>query len=351
VSADESRALALVRELASKELTLIVVHSVNDSGLILRCLRCGAHEFLFDPFEARTSWAVLDQLAARRRGQIASTSGMVYVVVPSKPNVGSTTVATNIAGRAYQERSGSVLLADLDPLYGSVRFVLKSAGEFTFLDAFANWMRMDDDLWSQYLATNAGVDLLLAPEGPSSIGFDAPEASEFVSFLRNRYPVVFLDIPGLITDWYVRLSSAADGILLVTTNELTAIHTTRRSIGILEAAACDASKLHLIVNRYLPENGLTCEAIQTALRKNVFATLPNDYAAVQKAVFDGKILGSESALGEGLDELSRRLLGVDAPSKPQRSWSSLFSLSKSLSSASDGKVKKKEAILGLGLSQ
>src|SRR4051794_31330322 len=44
VSTDESRALALVRVLASTELTIIALHTAADSGLILRCLRCGAHE-------------------------------------------------------------------------------------------------------------------------------------------------------------------------------------------------------------------------------------------------------------------------------------------------------------------
>ena len=71
LSTDELRGLSLLRELSSKELTLILLHSVTDSGLILRALRCGAHEFLCQPFEAEPSWAVLDELAARPRGQSA----------------------------------------------------------------------------------------------------------------------------------------------------------------------------------------------------------------------------------------------------------------------------------------
>jgi pilus assembly protein CpaE len=349
VSTDELRALSLVRDLSSKELTLIVLHDVTDSGLMLRALRCGAHEFLCQPFEPEPSWAVLDALAGRRRGQSAKELGLVYVVVPSKPNTGSTTIATNIAVRAGREQNGPVLLADLDPLYGSVRFLLKANSAFTCAGALANWARMDEELWAGYTVRHEGIDILLAPDGPGSMVFEAPAPDKLIAFLRSRYSLVFLDTPGLITDWYVQLASAADGVLLVTTNELPAIHIARRSIAALEKADADESKLKLIVNRYLPENGLTCEAIETALRKTVFSTLPNDYAAVQKAVFDGKPLGSESALGEGLDELCRRLLGKDAPSAHQRSWSSLFSLSKSVSSAPVAKPRRRDTILRLGL--
>ena len=42
LSTDELRALSLLRDLSSKELTLIVLHDVTDSGLMLRALRCGA---------------------------------------------------------------------------------------------------------------------------------------------------------------------------------------------------------------------------------------------------------------------------------------------------------------------
>src|SRR5947209_3908931 len=137
VSTDECRALALVRELTAKELTVVVLHTSDDSGLILRCLRCGAHEFLFPPFETGSTWAVLDELAARRCSQSGRALGSVYVVLPSKPNIGSTTVATSLAVRAVEEHGKPILLADLDPLYGSVQFLLKTKGNFTFIDAFS----------------------------------------------------------------------------------------------------------------------------------------------------------------------------------------------------------------------
>src|SRR5690242_20985289 len=41
VCTDESRALGLIRELASTGLTIVAFHSGTEPGLILRCLRCG----------------------------------------------------------------------------------------------------------------------------------------------------------------------------------------------------------------------------------------------------------------------------------------------------------------------
>lgn len=328
VSTDESRALLLIRTLASSEATIVALHIGSDSGLILRCLRCGAHEFISQPIEPGPAWAVLDQLAARRRGHGSDFWGSVYAVVPAKPNMGSTTVATNIAIRARNESSGSVLLADLDPLYGNVKFLLRIQASSTFSNAFSNWKRMDRELWDGCVVHHSGIDVLLAPEEQGLTGFEAPSPGEFVNFLRSRYAISFLDFPGLISEWYGQLASACDGVLLVTTNELAAVHAAKRSLASLTANSSDMAKLKILLNRYLPETGLACDAVETALRMPVFHTLPNDYAAVQKAVFEGTPVPSGSRLGQELDELCRRVIGTPAPRKQQRSWSSLFGFQK-----------------------
>jgi Flp pilus assembly CpaE family ATPase len=249
-------------------------------------------------------------------------------VFPSKPNLGSTTVATNLALRAQGEGCGSVLLADLDPLYGSVGFHLKIKSSYTFLDAFSNWAKMDQELWNKLVVKRAGLDVLIAPEASGACDFEAPNAIDFLHIVRKSYSHAFLDCPGLITPWYTQLAAEADEVILVTTNELAALHAAKQSLRILEASGVDAPKIKVLVNRYDPVKGLPSEAIETALRTRVFHTLPNDYNAVQKAIFDGRPIGSSSQLGKGLDELWTRLMNRTPIAKTARSWSSIFSLVK-----------------------
>jgi Flp pilus assembly CpaE family ATPase len=132
---------------------------------------------------------------------------------------------------------------------------------------------------------------------------------------------VVLDSPGPLSEWHLALARSADEVLLITTNELAAVHATLRAIQLLEHAGADRSRLRLIVNRYEKDNGLVREAIETALKLDVFWTLPNDYAPVQKSVLDGKVVSSQCRLGESMDDLVQRLTGVTrCPPKRWPPW-------------------------------
>ncbi len=330
VSADEDHALALIRDLSARDQTVIALHTHSDSEVILKCVRCGMHEFLSEPFDSDSVWRILDELAGRRFKNAPEPRGSVYVVLPSKPSFGSTTVATGLASRAQRQGCRSVLLADLDPLYGSIASHLKLDRQFTFLDAFSHWGRMDQDLWNQLLVNDSGLDILLGPETSESAisGLQWPETAEFLNFMRKRHSIGFLDCPGLFTDWYTQLASAADGVFLITTNEATAIQAARRSLERLEQFGCEAEKVKLVVNRYEPQNGIAIKAIEAALGRNVFHVLPSDREAMHNASLRGQAIGSDSRLGRSMDEMWNRLIRKSAPVKVQRTWRSVLSFAR-----------------------
>jgi pilus assembly protein CpaE len=165
-------------------------------------------------------------------------------------------------------------------------------------------------LWKKIIVPYDDVDILLGPEIPR---FETPASDgvpAFLQFVRLNYGAVVLDSPGPLSDWHLSLARSADEVLLITTNELAAVHATLRAIQFLERAGADRSRVRLIVNRYERDNGLLREAIETALKLEVFWTLPNDYAPVQKSVLDGKVVSPHCKLGESLDELVQKLTGI-----------------------------------------
>jgi pilus assembly protein CpaE len=308
-SADE--ALALVHELAGADVPVAALHLNNDSDLILRSFRCGASEFLFTPIGQADMIETFDRLL-RKSGSNSMTSkpGKIWTVMPAKPSYGATTISCNLAVRLRQSLRRPVLLADMDPLLGSISFSLKLKSAFSFIDVVNHGSQIDKDLWKKIIVPYEDVDVLLGPEIPR---FETPSSSgvpAFLQFARTNYGAVVLDSPGPLSDWHLSLARSADEVLLVTTNELAAVHATLRAIHLLEHAGADRSRLRLIVNRYEKDNGLLREAIETALKLEVFWTLPNDYAPVQKSVLDGKVVSSNCKLGESMDDLVQRLTGV-----------------------------------------
>jgi len=147
VTTDPDRAFKCIADVTAinSGIPVVTMLSGDDTHLILRCLRHGASEFLIQPF-------TLDQLngamgkIARLNPAGASTRAKVYMVAPAKGGCGATTIATNLAWQWKRQGVKHVLLSDLDPLAGTISFLLKIKGTFSFLDVLHRSGDIDDDL-------------------------------------------------------------------------------------------------------------------------------------------------------------------------------------------------------------
>jgi len=115
-----------------------------------------------------------------------------------------------------------------------------------------------------------------------------------------------------------------DEVLLVTTNELAALHATRRTMECLEKVSVDKSRLKLLVTRYAPSTGLKREDVQTALKLDPWALLSNDYEGVQAALLEGKPVSPGSYFGRSIHALAERLRGKPEPAKKRTSFFGLL---------------------------
>jgi pilus assembly protein CpaE len=326
ISEPRDAGLSLIPELLriDAKLPIIVVLPSNDPELLLRCLRQGASDFLIPPFTSEQVEGAL-QKVARLQPARASYSGKVYCVMPAKGGCGASTIASNLA---YQMKRGDkrILLADLDPLAGTLSFLLKIKSNFSFMDALARSHDIDADLWKGVVTPRNGVDVLLSPEVMSEGMSELTDAGSIVEYARGTYDLVVLDAGGVYGDWNLSQAQLADEILLVTTNELTALQAVQRCLSYLDANNIGRYKLRLIVNRYDRHTGLSKDVIGAALHLDLFYIMPSDYEAIQKALMEGKPLGPTTTFGKSVAGLAERLAGASEPAKKSSSLSGLLSL-------------------------
>jgi pilus assembly protein CpaE len=324
VETDPDRALGLIHELQiiDSGLQIVVLMGRNSPDLILRCLRQGAAEFLMQPFTAEDLKPVLSRLA-----QISPTinygkGGRIICVAPAKGACGASTIATNLAYRRKTMGAEKTLLADLDPLTGTVSFLLKLKSNYSFLDAMNLASNLDGDLWKGVVSNADGIDVVLAPENPMDTLNSAHNPTAVLEFARQLYDVIIVDCSGVFGEWGLALARIADELLLVTTNELAALQASQRVLAYLDRNRIDRSKIRLVVNRYSREVGLSKDAVATALHTEVFQVIPSDYESVQRALVEGKSIGSSTAFGKSLLSLAKKLSGqraAEAPAQPKNS--------------------------------
>src|SRR5580658_6918999 len=319
--------LAVIPEMlrADAKLPIVAVLSANDPELVLRCLRQGASDFLIHPFTPEQVEAALQKIARQNPTRL-KTPGRVYCVVPAKGGCGASTIASNLAHQ-MKRNAKRILLADLDPLAGTLSFLLKIKSNYSFMDVLARSQDIDADLWKAVITSRPGMDVLLSPEVMTEGMSDLKDASSIIEYARHTYDLVVLDTGGVYGDWNLSQARLADEILLVTTNELTSLQAVQRVLGYLDANNIPRYKLRLIVNRYDRHTGLSRDVIGTALHTEIFYILPADYEAIQKSLMEGKPLAPNTSFGKSMIGLVDRLAGSSEPSnKKNSSLSGLLSL-------------------------
>jgi len=324
-------AVTVMSDLTSVKASMpvVAISSSTDPDLILRSLRQGASEFLFQPFAIDQVGAALDRLARMKlAGDIQSSDlGKVYTIMPGKGACGSTTVACNLAFHFQRlNPAKKVLLADMDPATGTLSFLLKLKSTYSFVDALTHSSQMDEDLWRALVINQQGVDVILSPDTPVET-VQTHEAAAMIQYSRENYSVVVLDAASPYGAWAEELAKLCDELMLVTTNELPALHSTQRAIAHLERSGIERSKIKLVVNRFNADLGLDQTAIQTAMNLDVFQLLPDDPDTIQKSLLEGKPVASNTALGKHFMSMAERLGGREKEVKRKKPLlSGIFSM-------------------------
>ena len=329
VISDSDQATQLLSEMARMpDVQVIALLNGNNADVMLRCLRAGAVDFLIQPFTGEQIEAARTKLAklpAPSDGT-AREAAKVYVVMPAKGACGATTIACNLAFQWRRLGAKRILLADLDPLTGTLSFLLKIKSTFSFLDTLQRAHELDSDLWNAMVTSVNGVDVLLAPEVMVDQTQDLHDPSPILNYARHAYDVVILDASSVYGEWNLNLARTANELLLVTTNELPALQAAQRALSYLDTNRIGRWKIKLIVNRYHRDVGLSREVIGTALHSEVFEVLPSDYETVQRSLLEGKPIPPGTLFGKSIIQLTDRLGGRAEPGKKTSSLGGLLGL-------------------------
>lgn len=307
---------------ADPRLAVIVLLASEDPDLILNCLRNGATEFLIRPFQPEQVGPVLLRVSRVAPVRAATTpQGRIQVVMPVKGSCGASTLAVNLAFLERRRGAKRVLLADLDPLTGTIPFQLKIRSAYSFMDALSRAGTLDADVWRGLLSPaggqNSGIDVLLSPESAMDGVYDLNDASPVLEFARAAYDVIVLDVASPYGAWNLSAARVADELLLVMTNEIPSLHAAKRALPYLEQNRIDRSRIRIVVNRFQKDAGLTADEISAALGHEVFAVLPSDYEAVQRSLLDGKPVQAASGFGKSLASLAASVAGEGAGPSPE----------------------------------
>ncbi|HEU0119798.1 MAG TPA: hypothetical protein VFQ91_04675 [Bryobacteraceae bacterium] len=309
---DEDAGLQSLAKIVETQPDIPIVSLVPGSNpqLILQALRAGAKDFLTQPFTSDQFRTVIDKLAQLIPDLVAE-QGRVISVIPAKGACGASTLSFNLAMQLKRAGSARTLLADLDPVTGTLAFQMKLKPGFSFLDILNQGAGLDADVWRGVVQTYAGLEILLSPHNPVDGAQEMGDTRLILDFARKLYDNVVADFGNAYGEWTLSAVKNSDEVFLVTTNELPALQAAQRVISYYEHHGISRQRIRLIINRFNRDVGLTKEMIETALQSDIYQIIPSDYESVQRALLDGKSIQPSSAIGKAVSQMADRILGLD----------------------------------------
>ena len=211
-------------------------------------------------------------------------------LVSAKGGCGATTIACHTAVPLASRTGRKVLLADFDMEAGLIGFLMKAKSPYNVLDALKNVHRLDPNYWSALISN--GIPNLEILSGPQ------PPPPRTLS-LRNRFGMSCASaapsttgscwISAVVSRYSFRAIEEVDEIYIVHHAGSPALHQAKQLIQRLVDSGCGMARIRLLLNRPPKRSDITLDELKTMLGIPVYATIADEYAALQESCNEGKL--------------------------------------------------------------
>jgi pilus assembly protein CpaE len=296
---------------------VFALHTTADASAILTALRAGASEYLHPPFHEPLK-AALERLAANReKARDGRThGGKTVAFVSAKGGCGATTIACHVAVELPRYVRTKVLLADLDMQAGLISFLAKTKSTYSMADAVHNIQRLDPSYWRALVSNGIpDLEIITAPALPVAKQLPDPPLKQVLAFARTQYEWSVLDLGRNLNASTLSMIDLVDETYLVTTHEVPALHSAKQMIQFLLDGGYPPANLRLILNRAPKRSDVTTEELEQMLGLPFYATIANDYQALQDAYSEGRLLDPTTNLGKSFGRLAAKIAGVTETKK------------------------------------
>jgi len=285
LDSDPEYALDLVETICARGLATVMVYSAQtDPGLLLRCMRAGAREFLTLPLDSGTLAEALVRVSVLRAGSRAprKKDGRLLVFLGAKGGSGVTTLACNFATSLAKESGLRTLLIDVNLPLGDAAISLGIKAQYSISSAFQNASRLDVNFLSTLLVQHeSGLFVLAAPGELAPTYVSAEAIDKLLDVARQSFDYVVVDAGSRLDLQREHLFDESATIYLVTQVGIPELRNSHRLIALLSAAG--SPKLEIVINRYDPRSvEIDEEHITKALTRPAKWKIPNNYAAVRR---------------------------------------------------------------------
>jgi pilus assembly protein CpaE len=229
----------------------------------------------------------MDERARQRQAKV--TQGQIITVFSPKGGVGCTVLAANLAIALQHATQKRVALVDYSLQFGTIGSLLNVQSIHNLAELVPHYEAIDSTILGDVMVTHSsGVQVLLPPATLDQVEQVTTESLlGILEGLRSQFDYVVVDTWHAVEDATLAVMGMSDTVLLVTTPEVPALHTTRRFLDMIKDYPDLRGKPRLLVNRHPSKGGVELAEIERSLGMPALATLPSDGQMMTLAINQG----------------------------------------------------------------
>ncbi len=275
------------------QIAVFAVSESTDGQLILSVMRRGFREFITKPMDR----GILSDALAKVANQADERrpSGKLISVLGTAGGVGATSIATNLAVELKSISGGNVVVVDLDYRFGQVATLLDVSPTYTIADLAQSPEQLEHQVIERALVEHSsGVQVLSRPTHfVQSDNITAANCVAILSNLAEMNDYVVVDGPNRYDVGASAILDITDTMLMVIQLMVPSVRNAQRILQGMREAGFNLDRTKLVCNRIGKESGpLTRSDVEATLDKDIFATIPDDWATVSSAVNLGESLST-----------------------------------------------------------
>jgi pilus assembly protein CpaE len=224
-------------------------------------------------------------------------TGKLISIVGSIGGVGATMFAAQAAAMQAardHEHGGEACLFDLDLQFGNVATYLGLAPKLTIIDLLEAGGRVDTALVRAVTAqADNGLCVVAAPGDIIPLeSVSADQLYHVVDLAVREFDTVFVDLPGIWTNWSLSLTARSDIIVLMVEMNVASLRQAKRQIMLLASQGIGMESLIVVANRVQKKlfRTISFDDAERVLGHPISFSIGNDFPLVSAALDQGVTL-------------------------------------------------------------
>lgn len=229
-------------------------------------------------------------------GHGGESTGRLVTFIPAQGGSGASTTALHVAEAIARNSGDRVLLIDYDFHSGTTAFRLGLQVSGVFDDLLGQ-APINEQSLERSLNRWGSLDVLVPGSERSTAPLDFSRLGAVMDLVLRLYSFVVVDHPDALYSASRPVLKRSSFVGVVCTPDISALYLVRRKKrAIVSLLGREPAALGLIVNRSTSWGSLDAGDVERVAEARIVASLPNDYAAVRRASWEGGLVEQGSEL-------------------------------------------------------